>query len=84
MLVDIDVLVTEDIIMNLSQKIIVIDSCADIEVFLIITIKFINQINKIILTKQCAVILSYSNLAVAVIKLNLLDSHNFLFKSDCY
>ena len=51
MLVNIDVLVTEDIIMNLSWKIIVIDSCADIEVFLTIIIKFINQISKIILVK---------------------------------
>ena len=42
MLVDIDVLVTEDIIMNLSQKITVIDSCADIEVSFTIITKFIN------------------------------------------
>ena len=83
MLVDIDVLVTEDIIINLSQKITVIDSCVDIKVSFTITTKFINQISKIILVKQCAVISSHNNLVIIIIKLDLSDSHNFLFKSDC-
>lgn len=84
MLIDINILVIEDIIMNFSQKITVIDSCTDIKISFTIMTKFISQISKIILVKQHTVILLRSNLTVAVIELNLSDSHDFLFESDCH
>lgn len=83
MFMNIDVLVIKNIIMNLSQKLTVISSCTDIKISFIIITKSINQISKIILVKQCTIILSCSNLIITIIKLNLLNSHNFLFKSDC-
>ena len=83
MLINIDVLVSEEIIMNLLRKVIIVDSCKNTEIFLIIMIKSTNQINHIILTKQCTVILSQSNLAVTVFQLNLFHNHNFLFKLNC-
>lgn len=53
MLISIDILISESIIMNLRsvRKIAVIESCDNIEVFLTIIIKLINQISQIILVK---------------------------------
>ena len=77
MLVNMNILVTEDIIMNLLWKIAVITSCENIKISLKITIKSTNSVSKAILVKQCTIILSQSNLTVTVIQSKLLDSHNF-------
>ena len=84
MLVDIDILVTEDITMNLPKQTAIIGSCANIKVFLTIMIKSISQIHHTIVAKECIVIPPQSNLAVAVMKLNLPHGQNFLFKPDCH
>ena len=83
-LVNIDILVTEDIIMNLFKQTAIINSCINIKVFFIITIKFISQIYHIIVAKECIVIFSQSNLIVVIIKSDLSYDQNFLFKSDCH
>ena len=51
-LIDMNILITEKIIMNLSQKLIIISSCKNIKISLIIIIKLTNQISQIILAKQ--------------------------------
>ena len=81
MLVNIDVLVSEDIIRNLFRKITVIDSCANIEVFFMIIIKLMNQVSQ---TEQYIIISLQNNFTVIVRKLNLLYDHNYLFESDCH
>ena len=84
MLVNIDILVTEDIIMNLFKQIVIINSCANIKVFFIIMIKSISQIHHTIVVKKYIVIFSQNNLIIAVMKSDLSYNQNFLFKSDCH
>ena len=79
-----NILVTKRIIMNLSQRLIIINSCKNIKIFLIIIIKLANQISQIILVKQYTVVLSQSNLTVMIIQLKLSLNCDFLFKSDCH
>ena len=57
-LVSINVLVFKDIVMNLLWKIIIISSCADIEISLIITIKSNTQVQHTVLVKQQIIISS--------------------------
>ena len=83
MFIEMNILVSEDIIMNLSYKIAVIGSCQNIEISLTIIIKSTNQINHIILFKQCTVVSSHSNLAVKIFHLDLSQNQDFLFKSNC-
>ena len=45
MLINMNILASEDIIINLSKKIAVIDNCGNLEVLLIINIKLVNQIS---------------------------------------
>ena len=82
MLVDMNILISEDIIMNLSRKIAVIDSCENIEISFIIMTKSSNQINHIILFKQCTVISSHSNLVIKILHLDLFCDQDFFFKSN--
>ena len=79
----IDILTSENIVMNLLRKMAVIESYDNIEMFLAIITKLINQISKIILIKCCIIISSQSNLVIMIIQLNLLHNHNFLFKLNC-
>lgn len=83
MLVSIDILVSENIIMNLSHRVAVIKSCDSIKVSLTINTKSINQINHTILVKQCTVISSQSNFIIAVLQSELSCNCDFLFKSNC-
>ena len=83
MLININILMSEDIIMNLSRKVITIESCDNIEISLTIITKSTNQINHMILMKQWIIISLWSNLTVTVLQLSLLCNHNFLFELDC-
>lgn len=83
MLIDIDILVTEDIIMNLFHKVVIIESCNNIKVLLTITTKSINQINHKVLVKQQIIILSQNNLVLTVLQSDLFCNYDFLFKSNC-
>ena len=83
MLVDIDVLVSEEIIMNLFRKIVVVDSCKNTEISLTIMTKLTNQINHIILTKQYTVVLLQSNLIVTVFQSDLSHNCDSLFELNC-
>ena len=83
MLIDMNILATEKIIMNLSWRLTVISSCKNVKISLIITIKLANQISQTILAKQCTVVSSWSNFAVVIIQSKLFLNCDFLFESDC-
>ena len=80
---NIDILMSEDIVINLLRKMTVIKSCDNIEVFLAIITKLINQISKTILIKCYIIISSQSNLIIVIIQLNLFYNYDFLFKFNC-
>ena len=83
MLVNMNILMSKDIIMNLFRKLIIINSCENIEIFFTIIIKLINQIKQTILIKHHIVVSSHTNIIITVILSDLLLNCDFLFKLNC-
>ena len=83
MLININILMSEEIIIDLSRKIVIIESCDNVEILLIITIKLNTQIQHAVLAKQWIIILLWSNLTVTVLQSDLSCNYNFLFELNC-
>ena len=84
MLVNMNILTSKLIFLNISDQKIIIESCSNIEVFITITMWSTNQTNQIIMTQQYTVILLRKHSVLQINKSNLLQDWDFLFESDCY
>ena len=74
MLVEIDILASEAVSMNLHRQVTVISSCDNVKVLLTVITCFTNQINQLVYIKQYTVISSKSHSKVAISITEL--SHN--------
>ena len=83
MLIEIDILASEEISLNLTEKKATIESCDNIEISLMITMRSINQINWSVYVNWWTVISSQSHETVLISVLNLSKDQNLLFKPDC-
>ena len=83
MLIDMNILMFKNIIMNLSKKLIIINSYQNIKISLMITTKSISQIQHTVFVKKHIIILLQSNLIIVIISSDLSLNHNFLFKFSC-
>lgn len=84
MLVEIDILASEAVSMNLHRQVAVISSCDNVEVPLTVTTCFTNQINQLVYIKQCMIISSKSHNKVAISITELSHDQDLFFESDCW